>query len=471
MKPQIRIPRIEVVALLLLLVAPASASVAITSLNLLGETVTFVNTGPSPVDMTRWTLTDQGAKHTYTFPIFTLAPGASVTVHTGLGANTATDLFWGRRLPVFGVWDNEGDVATLADASRAKVADFAGSQISTPSPVLTLLPVSLQTTIPGGATYALARSYYVSAATVWSQAWGASDLSLIRQYLYQAKFEYSKALNTASQTNDPANAANLALVASVSTAYSDLADAAIAMYDGSDVYSAGRSQMDSGRYTAAAASFQAAAGKFGSSQTLFGQATTTLQSVSYVGSEYGDGTAYTALIVPLLTGKTVYLGEFSAYAQGWEHTALAYQASAVGDRTVFQSEGRQAMNLFNGLRSSSAFGEDATKNYNVLVGLIGDEGTIPSTTQPTVIPTTQSGGVPTTLQTAAPTTIQTATTTTIKTVIPTTKPTTVKTTIVQPVTTSPQTTAPPVTIFPTDTTTLPTVVPTTADTVPEPTIY
>ena len=50
---------------------------------------------------------------------FTLSPGASVKVHTKVGQNTATDLFWGLRKPI---WDNDFDTAVLFN--------FAGDEIT-----------------------------------------------------------------------------------------------------------------------------------------------------------------------------------------------------------------------------------------------------------------------------------------------------------------------------------------------------
>ncbi len=244
----------------------------------------------------------------------------------------------------------------------------------TPTPTATSTPITTpmttRTTPPGGATVAQAYASYSGGNTAWSNAWGASDFARIRQHLNQAKTGFTTCLDTATRVDDPSNTANLALMKSMSTAYVALADAALAMYDGSDVYSTGRAQMNAGQYAAAAASFQSAAEKFQSSQALFGQATTTLRGVSYAGTSFGDGTAYTAAIVPVLNNKGTYAGEFASYARGWQHTALAYQASASGDQTVFRSEATKAMNLFGELRSSGTFGGDATSNYNILAGLL-----------------------------------------------------------------------------------------------------
>lgn len=233
------------------------------------------------------------------------------------------------------------------------------------------------TTIPE-TSYEQARSYYIFAADEWSQAWNSKAIDQIRYHLGQAKTRYSDCLNTANTVDDPANAANVALLKSVSSAYIALADAALAMYDGADLFSTGRSLMSDGHYGTSAERFQGAADKFTTSQALFNQATATLQSVSYAGTEYGDGTVYTATIVPILNGKADYMREFATYARGWQHTGLAYHASANGNSATVQSEVAQAMSHFAGLRSSASFGWDATTNYNTLATFLGGTPTIPA---------------------------------------------------------------------------------------------
>jgi len=303
-------------------------------------------------------------------------------------------------------------------------------------------PAPTPTTIMPAGQYSQARAYYQAAGVAWSQAWGASDIVLIRQYLGGAKAAYTNCLSTANAVNDPANAANLALLRTISSAYIDLADAALAMYDGADVYAAGRYQMTSANYASAATSFGSAAEKFDSSKTLFARATGRLQSVVYAGTEFGDGTAYTAAIVPILDAKGAYMGEFGIYARAWQHTALAYQASANGDGATTRSEAQQAMALFGNLRSSAAFGADAASNYAILAALVGgnpDEPTIPPTDVPTTIKTT----VPTIKPTTIKTTVPTIKPTTIKTTVPTTTPTTRKTTVPTTTPTTRRTTVPP----------------------------
>jgi len=77
--------------------------------NLNGEYVVIKNIGEVDVDMTGWILKDE-ANHQYKFPTFTLKVGSTVTVYTGSGTNTETELYWGSGAPI---WNNDGDTAYL----------------------------------------------------------------------------------------------------------------------------------------------------------------------------------------------------------------------------------------------------------------------------------------------------------------------------------------------------------------------
>jgi hypothetical protein len=88
--------------------------------DLQNEYVRIENTGGSAANMTNWTLSDV-AGNTFTFPPFTLNPGASVHVWTKAGTGTATDLYWGRGSSV---WDNAGDCAYLRDRVGNQVDSY-----------------------------------------------------------------------------------------------------------------------------------------------------------------------------------------------------------------------------------------------------------------------------------------------------------------------------------------------------------
>jgi len=84
--------------------------------NLNGEWVEIENRGSGPVDLTGWMLKDESASHRYTFPDgFTLGRGATVTVYTGCGDDTADEVYWCETGSA--VWNNSGDTAFLSDPS------------------------------------------------------------------------------------------------------------------------------------------------------------------------------------------------------------------------------------------------------------------------------------------------------------------------------------------------------------------
>lgn len=94
--------------------------IIISDANWVEEWVEIINVGEPAQELTNWTLQDE-TNHTYTFPVFVLAPGGVVTVHTETGNNTDTDLYWNMASPV---WNNDGDVATLADETGNVIAVY-----------------------------------------------------------------------------------------------------------------------------------------------------------------------------------------------------------------------------------------------------------------------------------------------------------------------------------------------------------
>lgn len=96
-------------------------SVVITDASWADEWVEIVNYGKAAQDFAGWTLRDV-QEHIYDFPEgFVLEPGDAVTVHTGVGDDTATDLYWNMGSPV---WNNAGDVATLMDGGGNVVSQY-----------------------------------------------------------------------------------------------------------------------------------------------------------------------------------------------------------------------------------------------------------------------------------------------------------------------------------------------------------
>ena len=87
--------------------------------DLQGEYVLLRNETDAPVDLAGWKLQDMGSKHSFTFPAFTLAPGAEVRLWSGSGAVDAANLYWGNR---GAVWNNVGDTAVLVDAEGHEIS-------------------------------------------------------------------------------------------------------------------------------------------------------------------------------------------------------------------------------------------------------------------------------------------------------------------------------------------------------------
>ena len=67
--------------------------------------------------LTGWTIRDTSG-HVYRFPTFTLRAGYSVTLHTGRGTNTRTNLYWDADNYV---WNNDGDKAILKNRAGTRI--------------------------------------------------------------------------------------------------------------------------------------------------------------------------------------------------------------------------------------------------------------------------------------------------------------------------------------------------------------
>tara|TARA_Y100000310_G_scaffold105294_1_gene103688 strand:+ start:2147 stop:3706 length:1560 start_codon:yes stop_codon:yes gene_type:complete len=88
--------------------------------NLTDEYFTLKNSCSYSIDMTSWTATDD-ASHTYTAPTFNLGNGTNVTIITGSGSDTSTELYWGRGSAV---WNNGGDTLYLNNSAGQSVLSY-----------------------------------------------------------------------------------------------------------------------------------------------------------------------------------------------------------------------------------------------------------------------------------------------------------------------------------------------------------
>jgi micrococcal nuclease len=81
--------------------------------NLNDEYVTFVNNCSFDCDLTGWTVKDE-ATTIYTFPSFVLSADSKVTLYTGCGNNTKTELYWcNHGKTCNAIWNNDGDTLYL----------------------------------------------------------------------------------------------------------------------------------------------------------------------------------------------------------------------------------------------------------------------------------------------------------------------------------------------------------------------
>ncbi|WP_170864865.1 lamin tail domain-containing protein [Halogranum amylolyticum] len=77
------------------------------------EYVTFKNDGTSALDISGWSVEDEGG-NTFQFPEDTiLDEGDRVTLHSGDGTNTDSDFYWRSDRPL---WRNVGDTVVVRDA-------------------------------------------------------------------------------------------------------------------------------------------------------------------------------------------------------------------------------------------------------------------------------------------------------------------------------------------------------------------
>lgn len=88
--------------------------------NLNDEYVTFKSTCSYPCDLAGWIINDE-ANHIYAFPSFVFVKDQTVTVYTGYGTNTKTDLYWGSGRAI---WNNNGDTLYLRNSEGELVLDY-----------------------------------------------------------------------------------------------------------------------------------------------------------------------------------------------------------------------------------------------------------------------------------------------------------------------------------------------------------
>lgn len=137
---------------------PAKANVTIDSItyhqspvDLNGTYCTITNRGSTPISLNLWRLDSPkwGIVDTYYFKDdVTLAAGASIRVHSGVGQTTATNVYMGRSTVM---WDGRNyDYAVLYDQYGRQVADFfPAGDVGPPPTVVATKPPAQGTITPG----------------------------------------------------------------------------------------------------------------------------------------------------------------------------------------------------------------------------------------------------------------------------------------------------------------------------------
>lgn len=93
--------------------------------NLNEEWIKLQNADDNSIDLTAWTVHDADG-NTYQFPDgFVLDAKTDVTLHTGSGTDSTTDLYWGKGTPV---WTNGGDRIIVENGSGNMVINFSYPQ-------------------------------------------------------------------------------------------------------------------------------------------------------------------------------------------------------------------------------------------------------------------------------------------------------------------------------------------------------
>jgi hypothetical protein len=94
------------------------------------ESVTFENSCPNDCVLTAWTISDTDNK-IFTFPVYSLSAGNTVTIYTRCGTNSESELFWCFTTNLCKtVWDNDGDILYLRDSSGLLALEYTYPEAS-----------------------------------------------------------------------------------------------------------------------------------------------------------------------------------------------------------------------------------------------------------------------------------------------------------------------------------------------------
>ena len=82
------------------------------------EYIVIKNVSAKKRALTHFKVVDPNDGQRYRFPVTTVKPGRTVTLHTGHGANRPGHRYWNRDAPV---WNNDGDTAWLVNPQGKRI--------------------------------------------------------------------------------------------------------------------------------------------------------------------------------------------------------------------------------------------------------------------------------------------------------------------------------------------------------------
>lgn len=93
--------------------------------NLNDEYVIFKNNCSYSCNLTGWTVKDESSRDPYVFPTFIIKSGLTVTLYTGCGTDTNTELYWcSSGHTCNAIWNNNGDTLYLRNSNGELVLSY-----------------------------------------------------------------------------------------------------------------------------------------------------------------------------------------------------------------------------------------------------------------------------------------------------------------------------------------------------------
>jgi len=85
------------------------------------EYIVFENTGGAALDLSGWTIADEADHTYYVSDGVSLGPGETITLYTGSGSDSSTELYWGSDSAI---WNNGGDTIIVTDDAGSVILEY-----------------------------------------------------------------------------------------------------------------------------------------------------------------------------------------------------------------------------------------------------------------------------------------------------------------------------------------------------------